>query len=110
MALLPIVVALFVSPAVTALVYVDARRRDLSRRYCTAAASAVGLASFGGFLVASVLGSGIFSTYYRLVSQPAVAVTPLDLILSLLLFGFAITALAVLGYGLTSRYGPLASS
>ncbi|GGK55164.1 hypothetical protein [Haloarcula sebkhae] len=110
MTLLPIVVALFVSPAVTALVYADARRCDLSQRYCTAAASAVGLASFGGFLVASVLGSGLLSVYYRLLNQPVIAVTPLDLLLSLLCFGLATTALAVLGYGLTSRYGPLASS
>ncbi|EMA33460.1 hypothetical protein [Haloarcula japonica] len=110
MTLLPIVAALFVSPAVAALVYADARRRDLSRRYRTAAASVVGFASFAGFLAASVLGSELFSAYYRLLNQPAIAVTPLDLLFSLLLFGFAITALAVLGYGLTSRYGPLAPS
>ncbi|AAV47014.1 unknown [Haloarcula marismortui ATCC 43049] len=110
MTLLPVVVALFVSPAVTALVYADARRRDLSQRYCTVAAFAVGLASFGGFLAASVLGSGLFSAFYRLLNQPVIAVTPLDLLLSLLCFGLAVTALAVLGYGLTSRYGPLASS
>jgi hypothetical protein len=110
MTFLPVAVALFVSPAAAALVYADARRRDLSQRDCTAAASAVGLASFGGFLAASVLGSGLLSVYYRLLNQPAIAVTPLDLLLSLLLFGLAITALAVVGYGLTSRYGPLASS
>ena len=110
MTLLPIVAALFVSPAVSALVYADASRRDLSRRYRTAAVSAVGLASFGGFLAASALGSGLLSASYRLLNQPVIAVTPLDLLLSLLLFGLAITALAVLGYGLTSRYGPLAPS
>ncbi|EMA16488.1 hypothetical protein [Haloarcula marismortui] len=110
MTLLPVVAALFVSPAVTALVYVDATRRDLSKRYCTVAAFAVGLASFGGFLAASALGSGLLSASYRLLNQPVIAVTPLDLLLSLLCFGLAVTALAVLGYGLTSRYGPLASS
>ncbi|NHN64092.1 hypothetical protein G9463_12375 [Haloarcula sp. JP-Z28] len=110
MTLLPVVVALFVSPAAAALVYVDATRRDLSKRYYTVAAFAVGLASFGGFLAASALGSGLLSASYRLLNQPVIAVTPLDLLLSLLCFGLAVTALAVLGYGLTSRYGPLASS
>ena len=110
MTLLPVIIALFVSPVATALVYADASRRALSRRYCTAAASVVGLASFGGFLAASALGSGLLSASYRLLNQPVIAVTPLDLLLSLLCFGLAITALAVLGYGLTSRYGPLAPS
>ena len=110
MTLLPVFVALFVSPAAAALAYADAGRRDLSQRYCAVAASAVGLASFAGFLAAAVFGSGLLSAYYRLLDRPAVAVTPLDLLLSLLLFGLAVTALAVLGYGLTSRYGPLAPS
>ncbi|EMA10810.1 hypothetical protein SAMN05443574_10220 [Haloarcula vallismortis] len=110
MTLLPVAVALFVSPAVTALVYADARRRALSRRYCTAAASTVGIASFGGFLAATALGSDLLSAYYRLLNQPVIAVTPLDLLLSLLLFGLANTTLAVIGYGVASRYGPLASS
>jgi hypothetical protein len=110
MTLLPVFVALFVSPAAAALVYADARRRDLSHRYCTAAASAVGLASFGGFVAASVFGSGLLSSFYRLLDRPVIAVTPLDLLLSLLFFGLAITAVAVLGYGLASRYGPLAPS
>ncbi|KAA9406108.1 hypothetical protein Har1131_04555 [Haloarcula sp. CBA1131] len=110
MTFLPVVVALFVSPSVTTLVYADARRRDLSQRYCTAAASAVGLASFGGYLAASVLGSGLLSAFYRLLDRPVIAVTPLDLLFSLLFFGLAITAVAVLGYGFASRYGPLAPS
>jgi len=110
MTLLPVAIALFVSPAAAALVYVDASRRALSRRYRTVAAFAVGLASFGGFLAAAVFGSGLFSAFYRLLERPVIAVTPLDLLLSLLCFGLAITALALLGYGLTSRYGPLAPS
>jgi len=110
MALLPAFVALFVSPVAAALVYADANRRNLSQQYRTIAAAAVGLASFGGFLAAAVFGSGLFSAYYRLVDRPVIAVTPLDLLLSLLLFGLAITALAVLGYGFASRYGPLAPS
>ncbi|MDT3433557.1 hypothetical protein [Haloarcula sp. 1CSR25-25] len=110
MTLLPVFVALFVSPAAAALVYADARRRDLSHRYCTAAASAVGLASFGGFLAASLFGSGLISTYYRLLDRPVIAFTPLDFLLSLLLAGLAVTVLAVLAYGLTSRYGPFAPS
>ncbi|MDS0219800.1 hypothetical protein NDI54_00340 [Haloarcula sp. S1AR25-5A] len=110
MTLLPVAVALFVSPAAAALVYADARRRDLSRRHCTAAASAVGLASFGGFLVAALFGTGLFSVYYRLLNRPVIVVTPLDFILSLVSFGLAVTALAVLGYGVASRYGPLAPS
>ncbi|KAA9399842.1 hypothetical protein Har1130_01815 [Haloarcula sp. CBA1130] len=110
MTLLPVVVALFVSPAAAALAYADARRRDLSQRYCTAAASAVGLASFGGFLAASLFGSGLFSAYYRLLDRPVIAVTPLDFLLSLLYLGLSITVLAVLGYGVASRYGPLTSS
>jgi len=109
MTLLPVVVALFVSPAAAALVYVDATRRDLSKRYCTVAAFAVGLASFGGFLAAAVFGSGLFSAFYRLLERPVIAVTPLDLLLSSLLFGLTGTALALLGYGVASRYGPLAS-
>jgi hypothetical protein len=108
MTLLPVVVALVVSPVAAALVYADAARRDLSQRYCTIAAFAVGLASFGGFLAAAVFGSGLFSAFYRFLNRPVIAVTPLDLLLSLLLFGLAITALAVLGYGFASRYGPLA--
>ncbi|WP_336336661.1 hypothetical protein [Haloarcula brevis] len=110
MTLLPVLAALFVSPVAVALVYADAGRRDLSRRYRTAAAAAVGSASFGGFLVAAVYGSGLFSASHRLLGLPAVAVTPLDFLLSLLLFGLAGTALAVLGYGVASRLGPLAAS
>ena len=110
MTFLPALVALFVSPVAVALVYADAGRRGLSRRYRTAAASAVGLASFGGFLVAAVFGSGLFSASHRLLGRPAIAVTPLDYLLSLLLFGLVGTALAVLGYGFASRFGPLAPS
>jgi len=110
MTLLPVAVALFVSPVAVALVYADARRRDLSQRYCTVAASTVGVASLGGFLAASVLGSELLAAYYRLLNQPAIAVTPLDLLFSLLMVGLASTTLAVIGYGLASRYGPLAPS
>jgi uncharacterized membrane protein len=110
MTLLPVAVALFVSPAAAALVYADARRRALSRRYGTAAASAVGLVSFGGFLVAAISGTGLLSAYYRLLKQPVIAVTPLDLVFSMFLLGLAVTALAVLGYGIGSRFGPLSPS
>jgi len=109
MTLLPVFAALFVSQVAAALVYADATRRGLSQRYRTIAAAAVGLASFGGFLAAAVFGSGLLAAYYRLLNRPVIAVTPLDLVLSLLLFGLAITALAVVGYGVVSRYGPLAS-
>ncbi|GCF14161.1 hypothetical protein Harman_20960 [Haloarcula mannanilytica] len=110
MTLLPAFVALFVSPVAAALVYADASRRDLSQRYRTIAAAAVGVASFGGFLAAAVFGNGLFSVYYRLLDRRFIAVTPIDLLFSLLLFGLAITALAVVGYGVASRYGPLAPS
>ncbi|AUG48369.1 hypothetical protein BVU17_12845 [Haloarcula taiwanensis] len=108
MTLLPVLAALFVSPVAVALVYADAGRRDLSSRYRAVAAATVGVASFGGFLAAAVFGSGLLSAYRRLLDQPAVAVTPLEFLLSLLLFGLVGTALAVLGYGVASRFGPLA--
>lgn len=105
MTLLPVFFALFVSPVAAALVYADATQQGLSRRHRTVFPAAVGLISFGGFLAAAAFGSGLFTTYYRLMDRPVV-VTPLDLLLSLLLFGLTITTLAVIGYGVSSRYGP----
>jgi len=110
MTLLPVLIALFITPAAAALVFADASRRGLSHRRRTVWTIGVGLVSFAGFLGAALLDAGVIATYYGLLDRQVAAVTPLELLARIVAFGVAVTVLAVLGYGLASRFGPFAPS
>lgn len=110
MTLLPLLAALFVVPVAVALVHADAARRGLPsrtrRRWCVA----TGLISLGGFVASAVLDGALARAYDALLGRPVVVVTPLQLLTGLVLVGLAVSALAVLTYGVASRYGRLAAT
>ncbi|MBV0903755.1 hypothetical protein [Haloarcula salina] len=107
---LPLFAALFVVPVAVALVLVDAGKRGLSRRTRRRWSGGVGVVSLGGFVASAALDGALVPAYNALLGRPVVVVTPLQLLTGLVLVGLAVSALAVLTYGVASRYGPLAAT
>jgi len=93
----------------TAVVAVDTRRRGLSPRAQAGWIGIVATISIGGSL-AVALGDDVLFRLWITRSDPAIAVTPLQLLTGVVVAGVALSALAVLAYGFGSRYGPLAAS
>ena len=101
-----LLVGLGVGLVATSLVVADTLRRDLPARTQAGWVGFVALLSIGGSIAVAVGDSTVF----RLLaasSDPVVAVTPLALLTRLVLASVALSALAVVAYGVGSRYGPL---
>jgi len=101
-----LLVGLIVGLVATSLVLADTLRRDLPARTQAGWVSVVALLSIGG----SIAVAAGDSTVFRLLAaghDPVVAVTPLALLTRLVLASMALSALAVLAYGVGSRYGSL---
>lgn len=103
-ALLNLVVGLLA----TILVAADTLRRDLQPRIQVGWIGFVATVSIGGSL-AVALGDDVFFRLWIAGSDPAIAVTPLQLLTGVVVAGGTLSALAVLAYGFGSRYGPLAT-
>lgn len=110
MALHPLVASPIVAVLAASLVYVDAGRRDLPRRTRLGWTAGVGILSLGGFLAVYLFDGVLARTYLLLGGEPFVVRSPREVVTVLFLLGLAISAAAVLAYGLGSRYGPLAAS
>ena len=90
----------------TSLVIADTIRRELPARTRGGWIGFVALVSIGGSVGVAVGDTTVF----RLIaagSDPVIAVTPLALLTRLVLASVALSALAVVAYGVGSRYGPL---
>ena len=99
-------IGLLVGLIATSLVVADTLRRDLPARTQAGWIGFVALVSIGGSFAVAIGDSAVF----RLMaagSDPVIAVTPLALLTSLVLASAALSTLAVLAYGVGSRYGPL---
>lgn len=93
----------------TGLVVADALRRDLPTRRTLGWTGFVALVSIGGSLTVAVADD----TLYRLWASggdTAIVVTPVQLLTGVVVAGLAVSTLAVLTYGVGSRYGPLAAA
>ncbi|TQQ83587.1 hypothetical protein EGH24_01995 [Halonotius terrestris] len=93
----------------TVLVFTDTLRRDLSPRTQAGWTGFVAAISIGGSLAVAIGDDAL----YRLVmrgSDPALVVTPLAFIAGVIIAGLTLSALAVLTYGVGSRYGPFAAA
>jgi hypothetical protein len=91
------------------LVYADAAGRGLPSPARLRWALGVAAASLGGFLVAFGLEETLVRAYLALSSGPLVVTSPRQLVASLFAVGLAVSAGAVLAYGVGSRYGPFAA-
>ncbi|ESS09995.1 MAG: hypothetical protein A07HN63_00206 [uncultured archaeon A07HN63] len=92
----------------TAVVVVDTHRRGLSPRVQAGWVGFVAISSIGGS-VAVAVGDTVFLRLLQL-GMPLVVVTPFQLLTTVLIAGLTLSALAVLTYGVGSRYGPLATA
>ncbi|WP_254533897.1 hypothetical protein [Natrinema gelatinilyticum] len=106
---------LLVSPLVTFLVmgivYTDTKRRALELRTRLLWTIGVGLVSLGGFLGAfvfdSVLSRAYFRAYVLILGRPVVVQSPREFLLIPFMVGTTVSAIAVLVYGIRSRFAPL---
>ena len=86
----------------------DTLRRDPPARTQVGWIGFVALVSIGGSLAVAAGDSALYRL--ALASEPGViAVTPLQLITTSIGAGLLLSALAVLAYGVGSRYGPLST-
>jgi len=93
----------------TSLVIADTIRRELPARTRGGWIGFVALVSIGGSVGVAVGDTTVF----RLIaagSDPVIAVTPLALLTGIVLTSGFLCALAVLAYGIGSRYGPFKST
>lgn len=110
MALHPLLASPIVTLLAAGLVYADAGRRELPRRTRLGWTLGTALVSLGGYLAVGVFDDLLVRSYLRLLGEPLVVRSPREVLMVLLVAGLAISLTAVLGYGLGSRYGPLAAS
>lgn len=96
----------------TGLVYADAARRNLDASTRLGWSALVAVVSGGGFLAVSRGAGWWYPILYRLLTGDDVVLTPTPWTISALIVGggLAIAAIAVLGYGFGSRYGPVGST
>ena len=97
---------LAVGVVATTVVAVDTHRRGLSTRRQAGWIGFVATISIGGS-GAVAAGDAVLFRLLQFGSDPLLAVTPLQLLVTVLIAGLTLSALAVLAYGFGSRYGPL---
>ena len=93
----------------TILVAVDALRRGLSRRTQAGRLGFVAAVSIGGSLTVALADDALFRLWTT-GNDPVIAVTPLQLLTGVVIAGLTLSTVAVLTYGVGSRYGPLAAA
>ncbi|ERH07184.1 MAG: hypothetical protein J07HN4v3_02821 [Halonotius sp. J07HN4] len=93
----------------TILVFTDTLRRDLPPRTQVGWIGFVAAVSIGGSLTVALADDVLFQLWTA-GSDPVIAVTPLQLLTGVVIAGLALSTLAVLTYGVGSRYGPLAAA
>jgi hypothetical protein len=99
---LALVVPVAVVPFLAAgLVYADARRRGVGRRFLWSVA--VGAVSAAGFIGALAFDGPLFRASAAFTGGPPVVGSPRGLLAGLAAVGLAVTAAAVLAYGVGSR-------
>lgn len=101
---------LVVAAVATITVYADALRRDVPRRTRHLWAGSVGFVSSGAFVGLCAFGEVLYRAYLGLMGTPKVVHSPRGLVTGLLVGGLAVSSVAVLAYGVGSRYGPLESA
>mgnify|MGYP000181983900 CR=1 FL=1 len=104
-----LLIGLLVGLIATGLVVADTVRRGLPARTQAGWIGFVALVSIGGSLAAPL----IDSVFYRLalaVEPTAVTVTPLQMFATRIGLRLTLSAVAVLAYGVGSRYGPFKSA
>jgi hypothetical protein len=106
MRLHPFWIAPFAALLAAGLVAVDATRFGLDARRRLYWAVGVGLVSASGFLGAFLVLPEAYQFYHRLTGQPVVVRTPYEVVLNGVLVGLAVTALAMLAYGIGTRGRP----
>lgn len=102
---------LLVSPLVTLLVmgivYTDTKRRALTLRTRVQWTVGVGFVSFGGYLGAYAFDDVLSRAYSLIFGGPVVVHSPREFLTGLFTVGLMVSVLAVLTYGIGSRFGPL---
>lgn len=91
---------------------VDAAISDLvATEHCGGALSLrispTGLVSLGGFLGAFVFDRVLSRAYFLVLERQVVVHSPRELLMGLFIVGLSVSAIAVLIYGIGSRFGPL---
>lgn len=113
MLLFGLLLALPVTAVAATVVYRDATRRDLPRTSRLRWTAGVAAASAAGFAFAFGFESWVVRTLLASAPSPSgvvVVTSPMQALTTLFAVGLAVSAAAVLAYGVGSRYGPFAAA
>ncbi|WP_313695142.1 hypothetical protein [Halorarum halobium] len=109
MSLHPLVVAPPVVLLAMGVTYADGTRRSLTVPARLRWTLGIGCVSIGGFLAAFAFDGVVFRLYSVAVGRQFIVQSPRELLTILFSIGLVISTVAVLLYGVASRFGPLES-